>query len=105
MTSEVTLRHILNTYVTIIDSPFKVELSDGTHVPIECMGQRYDADTSFVSLRPVVPLVKASSNLKELTNKDIIRIAKETRTAEPGNEGYILPISFAREIEKFLKNG
>lgn len=35
-----------------------------------------------------------------LTTTRIIEIADQTRTAEPGKDGYILPVSFARAIEK-----
>lgn len=35
-----------------------------------------------------------------LTTARIIEIADQTRTAEPGKDGYILPVSFARAIEK-----
>ena len=34
-----------------------------------------------------------------LTDEEIIHIAKQTKTAEPGRDGHILPISFARAIE------
>jgi hypothetical protein len=34
-----------------------------------------------------------------LTDEAIIEIAKQTQSAEPGREGYILPVSFARAIE------
>ena len=34
----------------------------------------------------------------EPTDADIIALADETRTGEPGREGYILPISFARAV-------
>jgi hypothetical protein len=34
----------------------------------------------------------------EMTDGEIIRIADETRSAEPGANGYILPLSFARAI-------
>ena len=37
---------------------------------------------------------------KPLTDKEIISAAKQTHSAEPGREGYILPISFARAIEQ-----
>ena len=36
-----------------------------------------------------------------LTDEQIIEIADKTQTAEPGTDGYILPISFARAIEAF----
>ena len=36
---------------------------------------------------------------KPLTDEEIIAVAKLTDSAEPGLEGYILPISFARAIE------
>ena len=32
------------------------------------------------------------------TNADIIALADKTRTGEPGRDGYILPISFARAV-------
>lgn len=35
-----------------------------------------------------------------LSDEQIIEICKETKTGEPGRDGYILPISFAREIER-----
>ena len=35
-----------------------------------------------------------------LTDEQIIEIADKTQTAEPGTDGYILPISFARAIEE-----
>ena len=34
-----------------------------------------------------------------MTDDEIIAIAKATETAEPGTDGYILPVSFARAIE------
>ena len=34
----------------------------------------------------------------EPTDADIIALADKTRTGEPGREGYILPISFARAV-------
>jgi len=38
-----------------------------------------------------------------LTDQRIIEIAKATDTAEPGRDGYILPVSFARAIESEIK--
>ena len=35
---------------------------------------------------------------KELSDDQIIQIAQRTETAEPGRDGYVLPISFARAI-------
>jgi hypothetical protein len=35
-----------------------------------------------------------------LSDEEIIQIAADTKTGEPGLHGYILPISFAREIER-----
>lgn len=34
----------------------------------------------------------------ELTDAEICGIAKSTQTAEPGRDGYILPVSFARAV-------
>ena len=39
------------------------------------------------------------AKLVQLTTEEIIEIANKTRTGEPGTNGYILPISFARAIE------
>lgn len=36
--------------------------------------------------------------MTEPTDAEIIALADETRTGEPGREGYILPISFARAV-------
>lgn len=38
------------------------------------------------------------TNTHTPTDADIIALADETRTGEPGREGYILPISFARAV-------
>jgi hypothetical protein len=43
---------------------------------------------------------KRAAERKPLTMKEIIEIAKQTKSAESGGqEGYILPVSFARAIE------
>jgi hypothetical protein len=42
---------------------------------------------------------KKAAQRKPLTDDEIIEIAKQTQSAEPGREGYILPVSFARAIE------
>ena len=50
---------------------------------------------------PLVPLYTAPQPArKPLTDEQIIEIADKTQTAEPGTDGYILPISFARAIEQ-----
>jgi hypothetical protein len=36
--------------------------------------------------------------MTEPTDAEIIALADETRTGEPGREGYILPINFARAV-------
>jgi hypothetical protein len=38
-----------------------------------------------------------------LSDERIIAIADATKTAEPGTDGYILPISFARAIEREVR--
>ena len=38
-----------------------------------------------------------------LTDEEIVEIAKQTKSAEPGRDGYILPVSFARAVEAKLK--
>ena len=44
--------------------------------------------------------VKQGPARKPLTNEQIVSIADKSRAAEAGDAGYILPISFARAIEK-----
>ena len=44
--------------------------------------------------------VKQDLAHQPLTDEQIIEIANKTQTAEPGTNGYILPISFARAIEQ-----
>jgi hypothetical protein len=46
-----------------------------------------------------VPLYTTPPKRQPLTDEQIIAVAKSTKSAEPGAEGYILPITFAREIE------
>lgn len=41
----------------------------------------------------------AKPELTPLTDDKIIEIAKATTSAEPGRDGYVLPLSFARAIE------
>ena len=36
--------------------------------------------------------------MTEPTDAEIIALADETRTGEPGRDGYIMPISFARAV-------
>jgi hypothetical protein len=40
----------------------------------------------------------AKPTVRELSNYEICAIAKETESAEPGRDGYILPVSFARAV-------
>ena len=102
---DVTLKSILDKYISVIDSPFEVELSDGKYVKVLSIIQRYEGERKFLSLITEIPLVpKEIPVLKELSNDTIIKIAKETTTAEPGRDGYILPVAFARAIELFLKS-
>lgn len=37
---------------------------------------------------------------KPLTDEEIMKTAKETQSAEPGRDGYILPFAFARAVER-----
>ena len=48
-----------------------------------------------------VPAPTASA--QPLTDKQIVQIAVDTFSAEPGRDGYILPITFARAIESYIK--
>ena len=36
--------------------------------------------------------------MSELTDEQICNIARSTQTAEPGRDGYILPVAFARAV-------
>jgi hypothetical protein len=40
---------------------------------------------------------------QSLTEEEIVEIAKVTKSAEPGRDGYILPVTFARAIEDAFK--
>jgi hypothetical protein len=40
----------------------------------------------------------AKPTVRELSNYEICAIAKETESAEPGRDGYILPVTFARAV-------
>ena len=44
-------------------------------------------------------ITELEAQRKPLTDEEIIAVAKLTDSAEPGLEGYILPISFSRAIE------
>lgn len=63
-----------------------------TGVPTITLGEGLLVDSAPISITP----------LKELTDDIIIEIAKKTATAEPGRDGYILPVSFARALEAYL---
>ena len=44
------------------------------------------------------PLYTKPHQGADLTDEDIVRIAIESKSAEPGRDGYVLPISFARAV-------
>ena len=44
-------------------------------------------------------ITELEAQRRPLTDEEIIAIAKQTDSAEPGRDGYILPVSFARAIE------
>lgn len=51
--------------------------------------------------KPVIVISDGQQELQTwaaLTDAEIIDIAERTKTAEPGRDGYVLPISFARAI-------
>lgn len=50
-------------------------------------------------LYEVRAIYTSPTHRKSLTDEQIIEIAKQTKSAEPGKDGYILPVSFARAIE------
>ena len=47
-----------------------------------------------------IPVYTAPPARKPLTDEEIMKTAKETQSAEPGRDGYILPFAFARAIER-----
>lgn len=65
-------------------------------------GDKRTVKTWFTEMRNgelVVSISVDDQKLEPMTEEQIINVAKETKTAEPGNDGYILPISFTRAIE------
>jgi len=58
-----------------------------------------DADTLLIVYQRGFADGKRAAQRKPLTQEAIIEIAKQTKSADPGQEGYILPVSFARAIE------
>jgi hypothetical protein len=54
---------------------------------------------SSTRMKLIGPLYLAPPQRKPLTDGEIVEIAKQTKSAEPGLDGYILPVSFARSIE------
>ena len=51
-----------------------------------------------------IPLHKHPPAVREpLTEAEIIKIAQDNLAADPGRDGYILPISFARAIEAAVR--
>lgn len=54
---------------------------------------------------PPAPVTSGDASERAmLTDSEIIEIAKNTKSAEPGREGYILPVTFARAILAALSN-
>ncbi len=49
------------------------------------------------------PLFASPQQQPRLTDEEIAAVAKVTESAEPGRDGYILPFSFARAIEKKVR--
>jgi hypothetical protein len=52
---------------------------------------------------PVYTTPTSTPYHQSLTEEEIIEIAKVTKSAEPGQDGYILPVTFARAIEDAYK--
>jgi hypothetical protein len=53
--------------------------------------------------RPLVFGDASPQQQPRLTDEEIAAVAKVTESAEPGRDGYILPFSFARAIEKKVR--
>jgi hypothetical protein len=60
-----------------------------------------DADIDALEAALLAHL-RARPAAQALSEEQIIQIAKATKSAEPGCDGYVLPISFARAIERAL---
>lgn len=43
------------------------------------------------------------TRLEKLSDQEIIDVAISTKTAEPGTDGYVLPVSFGRALEKSIQ--
>lgn len=71
----------------------------GTHEQIttdSAYAGHFTANDAYTvtELRPVQP---------ELTDDDFCQIAQETQTAEPGRDGYIMPVAFGRAVERRVR--
>lgn len=57
------------------------------------------ADDIAFELDRAAAAVQAVAARVPMTVDQIVQIARETQTAEPGRDGYVLPVTFARAIE------
>ena len=62
------------------------------------VGQLLDKRESLEMVITTIKEALAQPEQEPLTDEQIIAVAKATKSAEPGAEGYVLPITFARAI-------
>ena len=67
---------------------------------VEQMTRVVDLVYAEASIKAAVAFAAPQPDRQPLTDEQIIEIADKTQTAEPGTDGYILPISFTRAIEQ-----
>lgn len=84
---------IRNLYTT----PPKRELESTTDMMM-ALADRLGELPDDVDPRAWEHLLVYAPKREQMTDERIIKVAKATKSAEPGTEGYVLPITFARAI-------
>ena len=85
--------HIRQTYIVGLDGEL-LGVSEKKELRFGC-GNDYAHCTPLYTRPPAVR--------EPLTEAEIIKIAQDNLAADPGRDGYILPIKFARAIEAALR--
>ena len=76
-------------------------LQEPVHGDIRALRYRiFELEGEVLGYKRMLDVAEAPPQRKPLTDDEIIEIAKQSKSAEPGLDGYILPISFARAIEQ-----
>ena len=80
-------------------------LQDAAWAALNAMEYMIDGEECYIpeevaeDLRNALEHHRTILGQQSLTVEEIVEIAKTTQSAEPGRDGYILPVTFARAIE------